>query len=482
MLGDRGEVWVRAAPVAAITALAAVLRFATLDGQSFGHDEAITVDRLEPGLLDTLDAVRLQESTPPLYYALAWAWTQLFGEGEVGVRSLSALAGTAAVPVVYLAARTLATRRVGLIAALLVAVHPMMVWFSQEARAYSLLVLMSALSLLFFARALERPTTGNLGGWAAASALALVTHYFAVFLVVAEAAWLVARVVPRRRAVVAVGAVGAAGVAVAPLALAQADERVGWIAATPFGERVRDIGSHYVAGVPVADLSGAAAAVGAAGAVAAVLLLAALGRPDERRAGFLALGLGAATLALAAAAAAAGSDYVINRNVLFALVPLSVGVAAGFGARRAGWVGPLLAVGLAVTYLAHTLAIANRPELQRADWRAVAESLPDGVSRLIVGPNNAGEPLLAYLPRAERSESVEEPPAVSEVVTVGWAAPEKLRPSLPAEFAPVRRTRIESFGVVVFRSPRPVVLDPAALTATDVGAGPQGRAAVLVEP
>ena len=70
------------------------------------------------------------------------------------MRSLSALAGTASIVVVYLAALALPLpRRSGLIAAAVVAVSPVLIWFSQDARAYALVFLLTALSFLFFARA-----------------------------------------------------------------------------------------------------------------------------------------------------------------------------------------------------------------------------------------------------------------------------------------------------------------------------------------
>src|SRR4029453_9461372 len=98
------------------------------------------------------------------------------------VRSLSALAGTATIPVAYAAGAALVSRRTGLIAAALVAMNPFLVWYSQEARAYALFAFFSALSLMFFARRSALP-------WALASALAIATHYFAIFLVVPMAIW-----------------------------------------------------------------------------------------------------------------------------------------------------------------------------------------------------------------------------------------------------------------------------------------------------
>src|SRR3954452_11132033 len=183
-----------------ITAAAAGLRFSTLGVQSFWHDEAVTVGRvLHPGLGATLKEIPSSEATPPLYYVLAWLWSKLFGTSEAGIRSLSALFGTATVPVAYAIGSRLVSRRAGVLAAMAVAVSPLMVWYSQEARAYALLVLTSALTIWFFAAALQEPERRRwLWWWAAASSLALLSHYFAAFVAAPEAAWLLWRSRPRR--------------------------------------------------------------------------------------------------------------------------------------------------------------------------------------------------------------------------------------------------------------------------------------------
>src|SRR3954452_187353 len=112
--------------------------------------------------------------------------------------------------------------RAGLVAALLVAVNPLLVWYSQEARAYSLFVLATALSFWLFARAHARPTMQRLVAWGLVSALALCTHYFAVFVVAAEALLLLAmRRAPLRRRLAGVGIVVAAAGALAGLAWTQ---------------------------------------------------------------------------------------------------------------------------------------------------------------------------------------------------------------------------------------------------------------------
>ncbi|MGA8745583.1 MAG: glycosyltransferase family 39 protein, partial [Solirubrobacterales bacterium] len=172
--------------------MGAALRFSTLSLQSYRYDEAVTVARvLQPNLFATLSTVPGSESTPPLYYLLAWLWSRPFGTTEAGLRSLSALAGTASILTVYLGALALGLRRrAGLIAAAMVAVSPVLIWFSQDARAYALAFLLTSLSFVFFARARGGGGRRDLSWWAIFSALAICTHYFAGFVVAAEAAWL----------------------------------------------------------------------------------------------------------------------------------------------------------------------------------------------------------------------------------------------------------------------------------------------------
>src|SRR5918995_6488042 len=114
--------------LAGLTVLGALLRFVTLGDQSYWGDEGVTVALVRMGFGDMLDTIPKSESTPPLYYALAWVWTRALGSSEEwGLRSLSALAGTATIPVLYAAATTLTSRpRIGLIAAALAATSPLL--------------------------------------------------------------------------------------------------------------------------------------------------------------------------------------------------------------------------------------------------------------------------------------------------------------------------------------------------------------------
>src|SRR3954453_15490815 len=176
--------------VAALTIAAPCMPLATIDVQTYRFDEALTAKLLAMPFGDMLSSIPDTELTPPLYYVLAWPWAHVVGTQEAALRSLSALFGIAVVPVAYLAGREFVSHAAGLVVAALVAFNPLLIWYSQEGRPYSLLVLLCALSLLFFSRALRRREGRDLWLWALMSALALLTHYFAAFLVAAEGLWL----------------------------------------------------------------------------------------------------------------------------------------------------------------------------------------------------------------------------------------------------------------------------------------------------
>jgi len=367
--------------VAGLTLLAAALRFATLGTQSLHHDEIVTAGRiLGGGFGAAMEGVRDSESAPPLYYALAWGWTQLVGTGEFGLRSLSAVAGVATVPVAYLLAAELHGRRAGIFAAALVAANPMLLWYSQEARGYALLALLCAASALYFVRALERGGRRDTTWWGVFSALALATHYFAIFPVAVEAVWLLAR--RGRAAARGVWIVAAACLALAPLALHQmAAGHAEWIAGHALGHRVWESGATFLVGetgdVIARPEHPLPALVPFLLVVVAIGLIGARGTGEERRAARLPLALAAAAvvLPLALAIVAPDKDYVLARNLLPALVPLLVAVAIGVtlgGARRAGLVvgAALFAYSLGFSVLASV-----SPALQRPDWEAVAGKL-----------------------------------------------------------------------------------------------------------
>lgn len=367
--------------VAGLTVLAALLRFATLGVQSYHHDEIVTASRVLRGSFwHAMDAVGFSESAPPLYYALAWFWTQVTGTGEWGLRSLSAVAGVATVPVAYLLGQELRGRRAGLMAAALVAVNPMLLWYSQEARAYALLILLCAISLLYCARAGRGGRRRDFVAWGLASGLALGTHYFALFPLAAEALWLLRR--HRRGSLVGFGILGLFGLALAPLAYHQMSlEHATWIANFPLGHRLWETSAAFVTG-ETADIIARPerpllSVVPMALALAGMALLAFRASREERRSAALPLAVAAAAIGipLAIALVAPSKDFIIGRNVVAALVPLLLVVAIGVTLPSARRLGAAIAVGLIAYSLAFSVWASFSPSLQRPNWEAVAERI-----------------------------------------------------------------------------------------------------------
>jgi mannosyltransferase len=405
---------VRYGPVLGLTLLGALLRFPTLDGQSFWLDELVTASLLDRGLGDVLREVPRSEASPYVYYFVAWFWSSMFGLGEVGLRSLSALAGTATVPVAYGAGAVLVSRRAGLVAAALVATSPFLVWYSQEARSYALFALFGATSVLAFGLAL-RGDRRWLAGWCVVSALTVATHYFGLFLVGAEVVWLLVRLRPRLPAVLASVVPGATLLAHLPVLLDQRGN----------GEAVAGSSlAGRVAGIPKNLVVGYSFPVETAGSILAAclvflgLLLAARLTTRERWGALVGGSLAATVVVVPIVLAVLGRDYVIARNTIVAVVPAAVCVGAGFASRRVG-------VAAAVVLCALCTAIAVVPAFDaaygRTDWRGAAAA---------IGPA-AGERAVVVTPYMSRSlwrpylEGLDEPngdsAVVSEVVVVGLA-------------------------------------------------------------
>jgi 4-amino-4-deoxy-L-arabinose transferase-like glycosyltransferase len=450
-----GALWV----LGILVALGAAMRFATLDVQSYHHDEVITAARVVHGSFAHMwHAVERSESNPPLYYALAWAWAKAFGTHEVGLRSLSALLGTATIPLGYCIGAELASRRTGLIAAALLAVNPMLIWYSQEARSYALLVLFCALSLLFFARALRTRRGADLGLWGLSSALAILSHYFAVFAVAVEALWLLFALRGRRGDVLAALALPvAAGLALLPLVVAQINPtHIDWIEESPLSSRFFQSGVSFLAGETghvIAEPPRVHYAllpvilVGAAWSIVALR-----GTRPERRGALIGAAHGLAAAALALLAALIGKDYVVERNLLPALIPLALSAAIGFGAERARRLGLLLAAVLCAYWIAFGVRVAERPNLQRPDFRAITRALgPAKAPRAIVSWKLAADPIRWYLnDRAQRTYSGDH--VLREIDVIGKSQGGVTVRGVPRPFRPFARIRFQRLTLTRYRA------------------------------
>jgi mannosyltransferase len=411
--------------LAGITVAAAALRFANLGIQSFWFDEAVTVNLAHNSLRGMLTGIREVESTPPLYYVVAWFWEKVFGHSEVALRSLSALVGTATVPITYLTARRLVSARAALIAAGLVAANPLLIWYSQEARSYALFVLLSTLSLFCCLRAVERPSTLVLAWWAITGGLALETHYFAIFLIVPEVVWLLWSLGGSRAALWATAGIGAVAVTLFPLAYEQEQSgRTSFIAATPFDLRTQHMLRQFLTGVNELPRGWYLTALVLWGVGLVLLAFAAHG--GDRHGAAVAFFFAAFGLGSAAVAAALGHDFFYFRNLLFVLIPLAIGISAGFAAEKTRALGLAASVALVAVSMAMTFYIWGHGDVQRDNWRALVKAL--GSQRadraVVTSPFWQETALQLYRPRIRHMPSsgadVREIAVVGENVYPGW--------------------------------------------------------------
>ena len=196
-----------------VLALATALRFYGLDIQSLWLDELATwAISNYPTLGEAIQQGVRSDVHPPAYQILIFWVERHVGETEKALRLPSAVAGVAAVVMIYLVGVRLYAWREGLLAAALLAVSWTPVYYSQEARPYAFLLLFSLVTFYFWYpiwRIRERDASIPLGTQLAYGVFALLTcylHYFGLLLVVLQAAALGARFFRAPRHLLAIGA------------------------------------------------------------------------------------------------------------------------------------------------------------------------------------------------------------------------------------------------------------------------------------
>lgn len=163
------------------------LRLTLLDAQSLWYDEGVSamVGQMAPGALIRWTADDIQ---PPLYYLNLALWGRLAGWSEWSLRYLSAWCGLLAVPLMtVLALRFRPRATVALIAALLAGFHPLLIYYSQEARMYAMLTALALLAGYLLIRHAQTRRPVLLSAYVIAAVAAVYTHYFAFFLLLALA-------------------------------------------------------------------------------------------------------------------------------------------------------------------------------------------------------------------------------------------------------------------------------------------------------
>jgi 4-amino-4-deoxy-L-arabinose transferase-like glycosyltransferase len=180
--------------IAAVLAIAAVLRLTGLSRTSLWPDEAFSWHvALQP--FDDMYLATVADTHPPLFNLLMWAWVRLAGDTEFALRLPAAIMGALTVYVVYRAGRTAWDQRIGLWAAGLLALSGYHVWYSQEFRPYALLALTATLFMACVLSIMARRERDSRGPWVdvAGSVAALgmlFSHTFGSFLFAGVNAWI----------------------------------------------------------------------------------------------------------------------------------------------------------------------------------------------------------------------------------------------------------------------------------------------------
>lgn len=176
-LTRKAECWV----VLAIVCLGLLLRILSLGSQSIWIDEALSLDYAKMSMGSIVyEGAHFNQA--PVYFLILKIWMHLGLWTETWARLLSALSGTAFIGIFYLVARRLLKGPAPLISAALLAVSPLAIWHSQDARMYGLMLLFSYAGLWLLLRYLDEGSMLSLVVSGILLELALYTHLYIVFL------------------------------------------------------------------------------------------------------------------------------------------------------------------------------------------------------------------------------------------------------------------------------------------------------------
>jgi mannosyltransferase len=173
-----------------LTVLGGVLRAYRLGANSLWVDEFATFKIISRPFAEILKTTAEVNFCPPLYFWLVHGVVSIAGVSESSLRLVSAVAGTLTIPVAWLLARELSgNRTVAWICAALLALNPLHIWYSQEARPYALLVWFGSASLLFFLVAARTKAVGHWAAFAGCMTAVVLTHTIGPVFWVVAAGW-----------------------------------------------------------------------------------------------------------------------------------------------------------------------------------------------------------------------------------------------------------------------------------------------------
>lgn len=176
--------------IAIVTVGGLLLRLPSFHDSLFGDEISTYFIVVGHSLSRTLRLVESnQETSPPLYFIVAWLSKGILGSPAESIRLISLITGTAAIPLTFLLGLWTVGRRAALVGAICMAFSPYMIFYSSEARPFMLMMFLVLLSTLALLCALRTSKLGWWVGYAVFTCGAVYTHYTAVFLLVVQLAW-----------------------------------------------------------------------------------------------------------------------------------------------------------------------------------------------------------------------------------------------------------------------------------------------------
>lgn len=393
------------AAVGTITLLGLAMRLHQIGQASLWSDEAFSAWWIHKPLGYLWTDGLVIETTPPLYYTLLKLWAGIAGDGDTALRLFSAAASTATIPVVFLLGVELAGPVFGLVAALLLALAPMQIYFAQEARVYAMLPLAFGLALLGLLRFLgsaghrgAQADRGALALYAAGLLVLLYAHATSVFTAAALASCggLVLLRTPRKRAALRPFLLAhlLVGVLALPLAipiLAQAGRHdLSWIQ-PPDLIGLLSLADHLVVD-PVTPLTlfRLSSMLSLSALMLLLLLLAPLLRSD-RRLSLLLVGVPGLFL-VATIGLSYVTPFLIPRIVVWMGLPLALLAALALVGTAPRWLRGGFALAYAACILVGLNGVYVRTASEKEDWRGLmADLLPRlGAEDIVaIGPDTS---------------------------------------------------------------------------------------------
>jgi mannosyltransferase len=175
--------WVMISLIALII-IGTVIRFYNIAMNSLWLDETATLSFAERSFTGIWDLTASGgEFNPPLFF-----WVEhvmiVFGNSEFVLRFAPAIAGIITIPVFFLIGRELKDDTTGLISAFILTVSQFAIFYSQEARAYSLMLLFVSIALYFYLRALNRDSRADWILTGVFTSVAFWTHFYSAIVIV----------------------------------------------------------------------------------------------------------------------------------------------------------------------------------------------------------------------------------------------------------------------------------------------------------